>query len=66
MAWDATKQDYVNYGWAGTSPETIDSMPQLNNTWLDAGTEATDDKIAQGACVWIKAEKAGTITFPEL
>ena len=66
MAWDPTKQDYVNYGWAGTSPEDIDSMPELNNTWLDAGTEATDDTIAQGACVWIKAEKAGTITFPEL
>ena len=66
MMWDATKQDYVNYGWAGTSPETVDEMPELNNTWLDQSTEATDDKIPQGAAVWIKAASAGTITFPEL
>ena len=64
--WDPTKQDYVNYGWAGTSPGEIDNMPELNNTWLDSTTEETSDKIPQGAAVWIKAEKTGKLTFPEL
>jgi len=68
MRWDSAKQDYVNYGWAGTSPEDIDgaSYANLNNTWLDMTTEATTDKIPAGAAVWIKAGSAGTITFPEL
>ena len=61
--WDPATTAYTIYGWAGTSPETVDDMPELNNTWLDAGTEATDDVIPAGASVWIKAEKAGTITF---
>ena len=64
--WDSSKQDYVSYGWAGTSPGEIDDMDELNNTWLDAGTEETTDKIPAGAAVWIKAAEAGTITFPEL
>ena len=66
MMWDSSKQDYVYYGWAGTSPGDIDDMAELNNTWLDQLTEETSDTIPAGACVWIKAEKAGTITFPEL
>ncbi len=65
IVWDPARQDYSYYGWAGTSPEEIDDMPALNNTWLDQGTEETDDKIAQGAAVWIKTGKAGKITFPE-
>ena len=64
--WSQTKQDYINYGWAGTSPGEIDDMDELNNTWLDQATEETDDKIPAGAAVWIKAATAGTITFPEL
>ncbi len=64
--WDPAQQTYIEYGWAGTSPEDIDDMAELNNTWLDAGTEETDDKVPQGASVWIKAGAAGTITFPEL
>lgn len=63
--WDPARQGYTSYGWAGTSPEDIDDMAELNNTWLDAGTEATDDKIPAGAAVWIKAGTAGHITFPE-
>ena len=61
--WNPTKEGYTTYGWAGTSPETVDDMPELNNTWLDAATEATDDTIPAGASVWIKAATAGTITF---
>ena len=60
--WDATTRMYTTYGWAGTSPETIDKMPELNNTWLDAGTEATDDVLDTSAGVWIKAASAGTFT----
>ena len=66
LVWDNARQSYTQYGWAGTSPETVDGMPELNNTWLDQSTEETDDTIAQGASVWIKAATAGTITFPEL
>jgi len=65
IVWDPARQDYSYYGWAGTSPEEIDDMAELNNTWLDQGTEETSDKIAQGAAVWIKTTKAGKITFPE-
>ena len=61
--WDPATEIYTIYGWAGTSPETVDDMPELNNTWLDFNTEETDDVIPIGASVWIKAEKAGTITF---
>ena len=61
--WDPATKSYATYGWAGTSPETVDDMPELNNTWLDAATEATDDTIPAGASVWIKAATAGTITF---
>ena len=66
MVWDTARQSYTYYGWAGTSPGDIDDMAELNNTWLDQSTEATEDTIPQGAAVWIKAATAGTITFPEL
>ena len=61
--WDPATEKYTTYGWSGTSAGEIDDMPELNNQWLDATTEATTDVIPYGAGVWIKAEKAGTITF---
>lgn len=61
--WDPVRQGYVYYGWSGTSGTDIDGDPTYDNQWLDSATEITSDVIPVGAAVWIKAEKAGNITF---
>ena len=61
--WSTTAQTYVNYGWAGTSGSEIDDDASLDNTWTDLEAYATDDEIQPGEGVWIRAEKAGSITF---
>ncbi len=61
--WDPARQSYVYYGWSGTSGTDIDDDPSYDNQWLDSATEITTETIPFGAAVWIKAEKAGTITF---
>lgn len=63
LVWNPARQGYTSYGWAGTSPGEIDNMPELNNTWLDAATEETEDTIPYGAAVWIRCSASGTITF---
>ena len=59
--WNGDGYDF--YGWAGTSGTDVDDDPSLDNTWTDLGAEATDAVIPYGTAVWIKAEKAGKITF---
>lgn len=66
QVWNPATASYTIYGWAGTSPGEIDGMSALNNQWLDFNTEETTDTLPIGAAVWIKAEKAGTITFDPL
>lgn len=61
--WDPARQSYVYYGWSGTSGTEIDDDASYDNQWLDSATEITTAMIPYGAAVWIKAEKAGTITF---
>lgn len=61
--WDSTRQGYVYYGWSGSSGTDIDSDPAYDNQWLDSATEITDETLPVGAGVWIKAEKAGSITI---
>ena len=61
--WDPARKGYTTYGWAGTSGTDVDGDPSYDNQWLDLDTEITEDVIPAGASVWIKAEKAGTITF---
>jgi hypothetical protein len=62
--WNGTR--YVDYGWAGTGPSTVDGdeYAYQDNTWMNYNTaEDTDDVIPIGGAVWIRAEAAGTITF---
>ena len=61
QVWNGNGYDY--YGWAGTSGTEVDDDPSLDNTWTDTEAEKTDAVIPFGGAVWIKAEKAGTITF---
>ena len=61
--WNGNGYDY--YGWSGTSGTDVYDDPTYDNLWLDSNTmePATDVKVDFGHAVWIKAEKAGTITF---
>ena len=60
--WDGA--NYKTYGWAGTSPGEYMDESSLDNKWLDYNDyELVSDSIPFGHAVWIKAEKAGTITF---
>ena len=61
--WDPTKQIYDTFGWAGTSGTDIDDDPSLDNTWTDLEAYETNEMIQPGEGVWIRAEKAGNITF---
>ncbi len=61
--WNPAKQIYDTYGWAGTSGTDVDDDPSLDNTWTDLEAYATDEMIQPGEGVWIRAEKAGNITF---
>ena len=59
--WNGVGYDF--YGWAGTGGTDVDGDPSLDNTWTDMEAYAVDGKIQPGQAVWIRAEKAGTITF---
>ena len=61
QVWNGNGYDF--YGWAGTSGTDVDDDPDLDNTWTDMAAEATDAVIPAGGAVWIRAEKAGTISF---
>ena len=64
QVWNGAR--YVDYGWAGTGPSTVDGdeYAYQDNTWMNYNTaEDTDDVIPIGGAVWIRAEAAGTITF---
>ncbi len=55
---------YNTYGWSGTSGTDVYEDSSYDNLWLYNNTmEAEDTTLPFGTAVWIKAEKAGTITF---
>ena len=58
-----TGNGYVTYGWSGTAGTDLLDNPALDNKWLDADLATVDEEIPCGTAVWIKAEKAGTLTF---
>lgn len=60
--WNGIGYDY--YGWSGTSGTDVYDDSTYDNKWLNANTmEPGTDNIPFGTAVWIKAEKAGNITF---
>ena len=60
-----TGNGYTTYGWSGTSGTDVYDDDSYDNQWLDANSmePATSVTVPFGHAVWIKAEKAGTITF---
>lgn len=55
--------NYVTYGWSGSSGTDVLDDSTLDNKWLNLDLEETDDVVAAGHGVWIKAGSAGSITF---
>ena len=61
QVWNGTK--YSTFGWSGTSGTDYLEDSSLDNKWLNADYEETDDTVDFGHGVWVIAEKAGKITF---
>ena len=59
--WDG--ENYATFGWSGSSGTEYLEDATLDNKWLNADYEETDDTVDFGHGVWLIAEKAGTITF---
>ena len=58
-----TGNGYVTYGWSGTAGTDLLDNPSLDNKWLDSDLQIVTTEIPYGTAVWIKTEKAGTLTF---
>ena len=54
--------NYTTFGWSGTSGTDVLDDSTFDNKWLNGDLEETADELAAEDAVWIKAEKAGTVT----
>lgn len=62
QVWNGAGYDY--YGWAGSSPSSMDpEFASMDNTWLTAGGEVTDEVFTPGCGCWVLASEPGTITL---
>ena len=53
---------YTTFGWSGSSGTDVLGDDSLDNKWLNKDLEETADELDAEDAVWIKAEKAGTVT----